>query len=89
VNKQNDLNINYFKIPTKHSGLHKMLSQATCGPRVWGPRIHSRYLFVTFKHALCRFNHNHVECWRFHQWFHINLPTKKKVLSSNRNLTCT
>jgi len=32
------------------------------GPRVWDPRIHSRYLFVTIKHALCRFNHNHVEC---------------------------
>jgi len=62
VNKQNNLNINYFKIQKKHSGLNKTPSRPTCGPRVWDPRIHSRYLFVTIKDALCRFNHNHVEC---------------------------
>jgi len=62
VNKQNNLNVNYFKIPKKHSGLHKMPSRATCGPRVWDLRIHSRYLLVTIKHALCRFSHNHAEC---------------------------
>jgi len=32
VNKQNNLNVNYFKIPKKHSGLHKTPSWATCGP---------------------------------------------------------
>jgi len=46
-------------------------------PRVWDPRNHYRYLLVTIKHALYRFHHNHVECYRFHQWFHINLPAKK------------
>jgi len=32
VNKENNLNVNYFKIPKKHRGLHKMPSRATCGP---------------------------------------------------------
>jgi len=61
VNKQDDLNMNYFKIPIKHRGPHKIPSRATCGLRVWGPSIHSRYSFVTIEHALCRFNYNHVE----------------------------
>jgi len=60
VNKQDNLDVNYFKIPIKHHGPHKMPSQVTCGLRVWGFSIHARYLFVTIEYALCRFNHNHV-----------------------------
>jgi len=33
VNKLNNLNYNYFKIPEKYCGPHKMPSWATCGPR--------------------------------------------------------
>jgi len=57
------------------------------GLRVWDPchrqfsnnNILSRYLFVTIKTALQRFNHNHVEHYRFHQWFHINFTSRKKA----------
>jgi len=31
VSKLNNVNVNYLKIPKKHCGLHKMLSQVTCG----------------------------------------------------------
>jgi len=34
VNKLNNANINYLKIPIKHRVPHKTLSWATCGPRV-------------------------------------------------------
>ena len=35
----NSANVNYLKIPKKHHGPHKMLSRATCCPRVWDPRL--------------------------------------------------
>jgi len=33
VNKLDKPGVDYFKIPKKHRGPHKMLSRATCGPR--------------------------------------------------------
>jgi len=42
VNKLNDLNLDYIKIPETHLGSHKMSSRATCGPRevCLGLRVH-------------------------------------------------
>jgi len=35
MNKLNNVNANYLKIPKKHCGPQKTPSWAKCGPRVW------------------------------------------------------
>jgi len=57
MNKLNNLNVNYLKIPKKHRGPHKMLSRTGClRPLPYtlytNNNILSRYLFVTIKTAL-------------------------------------
>jgi len=37
VNKLNNVNVNYLKLPKKHRGPQETPSWATCGPRVWDP----------------------------------------------------
>jgi len=37
VNKLNNVNINYLKIPKKHRGLHKTPSRVSCGLHVLEP----------------------------------------------------
>jgi len=42
MNKLNNVNVNYLKIPKKHCGPQKTPSWTTFGPRVWDPWSNTR-----------------------------------------------
>jgi len=49
VNKPNNFNVNYFKIPGKHRGPQNIPRQATCAqrPRVWDPTLCISYVTIS------------------------------------------